>query len=240
MLDSGMLTPVDAGLWIGEGPIVSFFGCAYPTRMVLAVLPDGGLWVWSPVRLTAELRAAVDALGPVTHLVSPNKLHHLFLGEWHAAYPDAAIWGPRSSIKRHRQVAFTGALEDMPPASWQGVFEQVWFRGSFAMDEVVFFHRPSRSVILADLIEAFEDDFLCAHWPAWAHPLARWGGIMADDPKAPIDWRLSFWRRDLARAARARMLGWDCERVIIAHGSWQQAGGRAYLARSLRWLGDTG
>jgi hypothetical protein len=232
-----MLETVQDGLWLAEGAVVGFFGVAYPTRSVIAKLPDGGLWVWSPVRLDTALRGAVDELGPVTHLVSPNKLHHLYIRDWQAAYPRAATWGPRSSIERHRQITFTGTLAETPPAAWQGVFDQVWFRGSLAMDEIVFFHRAAHCVILADLIEAFGDDFLQEHWHRWQRPLARLGGIHADDPHAPLDWRMTFLRRKLARAARARVLAWPSERVIMAHGQWQRSGGRDYLERAFDWLG---
>lgn len=232
-----MLTPVAAGIWIGEGPIVSFHGFAYPTRMVVVRLADGGLWVWSPIALSDPVRGALDALGPVAHLVSPNKLHHLALADWHAAYPAAALWGPRSCLVRHRHIAFTGALDDGPPAAWQAAFEQERFAGSWAMDEMVFFHTASRTVILADLIEALDDGFLHRHWAGWQLPIAGWGGIRAEDPHAPIDWRMTFWRRGEARAARARMLGWGSERVIMAHGVWQASGGQAYLSRAFAWLG---
>jgi hypothetical protein len=63
----------------------------YPTRSVIARLENDDLWIWSPVKLTADLRADVDRLGRVRHLVSPNKLHHLYLSEWKAAYPETAL-----------------------------------------------------------------------------------------------------------------------------------------------------
>src|SRR4051812_19272404 len=89
-----MLEQVHEALWVAEGDIVSFFGLSYPTRSVIARFENGDLWLWSPVKLTADLRAQVDRLGPVRHLVSPNKLHHLYLQEWKAAYPEALLWGP--------------------------------------------------------------------------------------------------------------------------------------------------
>lgn len=232
-----MLQQVDAALWLVDGPIVSFFGFPYPTRSVIARLDDGGLWVWSPVALGPALAAEVEALGPVRHLVSPNKLHHLFLAEWQRAYPGALLWGPASTIRRHRGLRFQPPLTGEPPAAWRGQIDQAWFRGSFAMDEIAFLHRASRTVIVADLIEAFDDAFLETHCGPCTRLLARLGGIRAEDPKAPIDWRLSFVRRDLARAARAVVLGWDCERVVMAHGVWQGRGGHAYLERALRWMG---
>ena len=51
--------------------------------------------------------------------------------------------------------------------------DQAWFRGSFAMDEIVFLHRPSATAIVADLIQTFSNAFLRKHWgwfgfwPAW-------------------------------------------------------------------------
>lgn len=105
------------------------------------------------------------------------------------------------------------------------------------MDEIVFFHWLSRSVIVADLIEAFSDRFLQEHWSWWLRKLAYLDGIVASKALAPLGWRLSFVNRKPARAARAKVLGWDCERVIIAHGEWPRSGGHDYLARSLDWLG---
>jgi hypothetical protein len=101
-------------------------------------LENGDLWVWSPVKLAADLRAEVDRLGPVRHLVSPNKLHHLYLSEWKAAFPGAQLWGPRSTIKKRPDLDFRGALQDDPPSEWLPDIDQAWFRGSFVMENLRF------------------------------------------------------------------------------------------------------
>jgi len=232
-----MLEKIADALWLTEGEIVSFYGFPYPTRSVIARFDNGDLWVWSPVKLTDTLRAHVDSLGRVAHLVSPNKIHHLYLAAWKAAYPDANLWGPESTIRRHPELQFREPLQDTAPLEWQPDIDQAWFRGSFAMDEIVFLHRPSRTVIVADLIEAFSDQFLRQHWSWWQRPLAALDGIVARKALPPLEWRLSFRDREPARAARCKILGWDCERVIMAHGEWQRANGHAYLKRSLAWLG---
>ncbi|MBS0242834.1 MAG: DUF4336 domain-containing protein, partial [Proteobacteria bacterium] len=74
-----MLNPIGDAIWIADGGDVSFHGFPYPTRMVIVRLACGDLWVWSPIALSADLAAAVLEIGPVAHLVSPNKLHRLFL-----------------------------------------------------------------------------------------------------------------------------------------------------------------
>lgn len=224
-------------LWVAEGEIVSLFGAAYPTRSVIARLANGDLWVWSPVKLTADLRSEVDQLGSVRHLVSPNKLHHLYLKEWRAAYPEAKLWGPQTTIKKRPDIKFQQALTDTPPAEWLADIDQAWFRGSFAMDEIVFLHRPSSTVIVADLIQTFSEDFLREHWGWWRF-LARLDGLTQDKACAPFEWRLSFINREPARRARDTVLKWDCRRVIVAHGELPHTKGNAFLAKSFRWLGD--
>jgi len=232
-----MIEQIQDDLWVVEGDPVKFLGFPYPTRSVVVRLGNGGLWVWSPVGLTADLRERVDALGPVRHLVSPNKLHHLFLAEWKAAYPDAQLWAPQSTIKKRPDLTFREPLEDRPPAEWSGDIDQAWFRGSFAMDELVFFHRRSKTVIIADLIQTFSDAFLREQWGRWRF-LAWLDGITQDQARAPLDWRLSFTNRKPARRARAKVLSWECDRVVLAHGEWPRSEGRSFLAKSFRWLGD--
>ncbi len=223
-------------LWVAEGEIVSFFGAPYPTRSVIARLENGDLWVWSPVRLTVALRAETDRIGPVRHLVSPNKLHHLYLQDWKAAYPGAQLWGPQSTIKKRPDLSFRPALRDEPPLAWQGDIDQAWFRGSYFLDEIVFLHRPSGTAIVADLIQTFSDRFLREHW-GWMRWLARLDGLTQDQACAPLEWRLSFLNRAPARRARAKVLGWNCRRVVVAHGEWPRENGHAFLAKSFRWLG---
>jgi hypothetical protein len=235
-----MLEQVHDILWIADGEIVNFWGFPFPTRSVVARLGNGDLWIWSPVKLTSALRAELDRLGPVRHLVSPNKMHHLHLREWNVAYPQALLWGPRSTVRKRSDLAFREPLQDAAPSEWQPDIDQAWFRGSFAMDEVVFFHRPSRAVLVADLIAAFSDRFLSEHWSWWQRPIAAAIGMAADKPHAPLDhldWQLSFVNRVPARAARAKVLSWPCERVIMAHGEWRRSDGHAFLESSFSWLG---
>src|SRR5262245_48110029 len=171
-----MIEQVDEGLWLVDGKNVSFYGFPYPTRSVIVRLSNGDLWIWSPITLTPELRQHVDALGPVRHLVSPNKLHHLYLQDWKAAYPEAQLWGPRSTARKRSDLEFHGVLGDKPPAEWLPDIDQAWFSGSFALDEIVFCHRPSATAIVADLIETFSPEFLQKEWGRWSF-LARLSGL---------------------------------------------------------------
>jgi hypothetical protein len=229
------LTRLTDSLWIADGPIVDFYGCPYPTRMVLARLP-AGMWVWSPIPLDEDLRREVDALGEVAWLVSPNKIHHLFLDEWHTAYPEAKLCGLTQVAAKRSDLDFDLILDDAPPPEWAQHLDQVVFRGSVVMEEIVFFHRPSHTAIFADLIENFEPAFLEAHWKSWQVRMAKLAGITAPEGKAPLDFRASFLRRKQARAALARVRSWAPQRVIMAHGRWIDDDAGAFLDRSFAWL----
>ncbi len=235
---SQIVEEIGDGIWLAEGEIVSFYGFPYPTRSVVVRLTNGDLWIWSPVRLTDDLSDAIENLGTVRHLVSPNKIHHLYLQDWKARYDGADLWGPQSTIKKRSDLSFREPLTDTTPNDWLPDMDQAWFHGSFAMDEIVFLHRPSKTVILADLIENFTPGFLRQHWSWWQRPLAKLDGITSTNPGAPREWRLSFIHRAQARLARDKVLGWPCERVVMAHGEWQRANGHAFFSRALNWLGD--
>jgi hypothetical protein len=227
--------PIAENLWVLDGKNVDFHGFAYPTRSVVVRLRTGGLWIWSPIKLDDKLRNDIQSIGRPAHLVSPNKLHHLFLGEWHAAFPDVALWGPASTIRERGDLSFQVPLVDEPPAAWAGQIDQCWFRGSFVMDEIVFFHLPSRTAILADLSENFSSKWLLEHWAPWQRVLARLSSIVEGKGYAPLDWRLTFIHR--LREAKTKVLSWNPRKVVMAHGEWQADNGKEFLSRAFEWIG---
>ncbi len=227
-----MLEEFGPDLYVADGPTVSFLGFAYPTRMALARLTDGSVWVWSPIALDGALEREVDAIGPVRHIVTPNKLHHLFLRAWAARWPEARVYAPPGLAARTRDVRFDADLGDAAEADWSADIEQTIFRGSIAMAEVVFFHRPARAVIFGDLIQRFD--------PARARGLKglvmRLDGLVGENGSTPREWRASFLRRAPARAALARVLAWRPERLVIAHGACARADATRIVARALAWI----
>jgi hypothetical protein len=228
-----MLTAVEHDIWIVDGPPVSFLGFPYPTRATLVRLADGALWVCSPVALGEALADEIDGLGSVRYLVSPNKLHHLFLGDWKARWPMARLYASPGLARRRKDLRFDATLEDAPDPAWAESLDQAVFHGSFAMEEVVFFHRPSRTAIVTDLVQRFDP----AAVPGWRGWIMRLDGLVGPEGSTPREWRLTFVDRAAARRARARVLGWNPARVVIAHGDWVRTDGRRVLERALAWLG---
>ncbi len=237
------LKPVGEHLWVVDGPIVrmAFPGGSmpFPTRMVVVRLANGDLFLWSPTELDDMLRAEIEALGPVRHLVSPNKIHYAHIATWKRAYPEATAWaspGVRERAASQRvDVSFDADLGDLPEEAWFGELDQLVFRGSRFMEEIIFFHRRTRTLILADLIENFEAEKV-GGFHAW---LIRLAGAADPDGKAAIDLRLTFLgRKKEARSSFERMVAWKPERVIMAHGRWYERDGTGELRRAFRWVGS--
>ncbi len=227
-----MLVPFGPNLYVANGPTVSFFGFPYPTRMAVARLSTGRVWVWSPIALTKEVADAVEAIGPVGYIVSPNKLHHLFLAEWRNHWPDARLYAPPGLARKKKQIRFDGELGDGDDGPWMTDIDQTVFRGSFAMEEVVFFHHASRTAIFGDLIQRFPEGAA----KGWKGLMMRLDGLVGPHGSTPREWRLSFLSRDATRAARRTVHEWKPQRLVVAHGECATTGATEIIAAALSWI----
>jgi len=222
------------GLWVAEGPSVRDFGTVFTTRMVIARLSDGSLWVNSPVPASSDTIRSVTALGPVRYLVAATPRHVWRLAEWHAQFPEAELWVAKPSpfTLKKGSLEFTGILTDTTPRAWAEDFDQVPFRGNPLIEEVIFLHKRSRTVILDDLIQN--------HLPVKGKPLRnalfKLVGVLYPGGGVPLDGRLSFIHRDLARRSLQKLLSWDFDKLIIAHSVCIEKDAKPFVERAFRWL----
>ncbi|HEY8617750.1 DUF4336 domain-containing protein [Phenylobacterium sp.] len=227
------LQPFGEEIWLADGPQAAVAGFAYPTRMAVIRLGGRRLFVWSPVALDAALRVEVEALGDVRWLAAPNSLHHLFLAEWKAAYPAAALWAAPGLRGKRPDLAFDGDLGETAPPDWADEIDQAPVHGNLITTEVVFFHRRSRTVLFTDLIQHFPGGW----FRGWRALVAGLDLMTAAEPQVPRKFRTGFVRRRAARDSLARILDWPAEKVVMAHGAPVQADGAAFLRSAFRWLG---
>jgi hypothetical protein len=247
MAGNGLYEPINTlkavapGIWIADGPEIRmatpFGGFPMTTRMTLVRLRDGAIWCHSPIAPDETLFREIDALGPVRHLVSPNMLHYASIAKWKERYPGAVAWASPGVRKRAAaqciDVTFDADLADTAPGAWAVDIDQLRFRGSRVLEEFVFFHRASATLVLADLIENFERAKLTPRM-RW---LMRLGGVLDPDGKVPLDFRLTWTgRKRFARECFARIMAWHPQRVILAHGRWYPENGEAELRRAFRWV----
>jgi hypothetical protein len=197
--------------------------------MAVVRMADGGLLAWSPVALTAGLRAELAALGEVRLLVAPNSLHHLHLAEWREAFPAAPLHAAPGLARKRPDLACDAELGDVPLAA---DLDQVVVRGNAITTEVVFFHRPSGTVLFTDLLQRFPPGW----FRGWRALVARLDLMTQPQPAVPRKFRLAFTDRRAARDAVQRILDWPTQKVVMAHGSPVERDARAYLTRAFRWL----
>ncbi|MCJ2105220.1 DUF4336 domain-containing protein [Methylobacterium sp. E-041] len=227
---------VAEGVWIVDAEPVHPGRIPLPIRMTVLRLAGGGLLLHSPVPYRPSLHRALEALGRVEHFVAPSVGHWMFLQDWQAACQNAITWAV-PGLKDRGQVRRSGVridaeLSNKPPRIWAGEIDQVLVKGP-VFKEVCLFHRPSRTLLLTDLIINLEGDLL----PVGPRTLARVLGIVAPNGKAPLYLRLLLRmnHREVALAAW-RLVAFNPDRVIFTHGHWFNRDATSQLRRSLLWL----
>lgn len=223
------MRPLGTDLWTVERH-QRFYGLEVGTRMNVMRLADGSLLLHSPVELDAALRRELDARGRVRFAVAPNRLHHLHAGGVAQAYPQSRLWVAPGLERKRRDLAIAGVLGDEAPVGWRGQVDQVFFRGRPYENEVVFLHRASRTLLLCDLAFNFGPDV-----PALTRGLVRLIGSYRRFGPSRLDPLLIRDRR-AARTSLERILAWDFDRVVVAHGEVVESGGREALRAGYGWL----
>jgi len=185
------------------------------------------LMVHSPVEFNASLQTEIKKLGTVESIVAPTKMHDLYLKEWSDAFPEARLWhspalnisGIESSrVTELKAMKFTDDLEALP------------IEGMPKIQEYVFFHSPSRSLIVADLI------FNVAPGRGFQKLLQRLNGIY--ERTGPS----KFFRQFISNEERFKLslieiMKRDFENVIVGHGNNVMGRGKPALRDAFGLLG---
>jgi hypothetical protein len=100
------------------------------------------------------------------------------------------------------------------------------------MEEVVFLHGPSRTLIVGDLTENHDP---CSLGPV-QRAIARANAMLWPRGATPRNFRLTFWRRAEARRALREILAWQPRRVVVMHGPCIEENAGEFLRRAFAWL----
>lgn len=234
MNESNRLRAFAHHIWIIDGPPVRDFGLLFTTRMTVVKLADGSVWIESPVSVPFETLNRITEVGPVRYLVAATPRHVWRLAAWHALFPDAQVWAPRPTLLTLQKgpLTLTGTLTDTEPRAWSYDFDQLAFQGNPLGEEVLFFHRASRTVILGDLIQE--------HPSVKGKPLRntffQLAGVASPPGGVGLDIRWSFTNRKLARRSLDTLLSWDFDQLIIAHGTCIEKDAKPFVEQAFRWL----
>ena len=225
------LKPVTGNVWVVDGEIIKAAMFPFPTRMTIVRLGNAELFIHSPTALTAEVKAAVKALGTPRYLIGPSWLHYWWLPDWKRAFPSARVFvaeGVRERARKHIDFE-TELLNANRWYPWDDDLHTLRAQGRFRT-EVIFFHKESRTLILTDFMENFEPRKVDS---LFIRLLIRLGGVRDPHGGMPRDMRLTYSRKTLRKLVE-RMLSWAPERIIIAHGRWYEKDAVGELRRAFQ------
>lgn len=219
-------------IWLRSYP-VRLAGTSFEARMSVVRLGTGALMLHSPCEITADLAAEIAALGPVAHIAVPGNFHHLHATSAQQAFPAAKTWICPGIESKRPDLRYDGVLGDEPPPDWAGEIDQVLVAGSRIMREVAMYHRPTRTLLLVDLIEYFTD-----RTPGVGGALKllfKYVMGMWDRPRPAPEYQFGWSDRAAAAASLRRILSWDFERIVISHGDLVEAD--AHAVAEAAWAG---
>ena len=199
-------------IFIEEIPL-RFFGMQIGTRMTIIRLKNEKLFLHSPTKLNPELIEKINNLGKVAFVVAPNKLHHLFLKSYFKQYPNAIFYATPGLAKKRKDIYFNENLQDQPSKEWSDELDQMIFKGCSFMEEVFFFHKVSKTLIVTDFIQSMH-----TYHNFFERIVGRIGGVY-NNPSPPRDLRFMLYLdRKKTRQSVQRVNQWNFDKIIIAHG----------------------
>lgn len=222
-----MFEPIAEGVWT-TARAQRFWGVETGTRMTVVRLRDEGLFVHCPVALDDATRRAVQALGVVRAVVASSLYHHLYVGAWMRAFPEALFAACPGLPDKRPELRWGHILGAEPHPIWASDLEQASLSARFER-EIVFFHARTRTLICADALLN-----LRRHPSRLTRLVARLMGNTAPGKGWPE--RFAVRDRPLARRQIDRLLRWEIDAIVLAHGELVRREGRAVLRDAYAWL----
>jgi hypothetical protein len=210
------------GVWTFDAPL-KMMGVELGARMTVVETGDG-LWVHSPIALDEQIKQQVDQLGEVRYIVAPNRFHHMYADKWAAAYPEAVFCAAPGLPDKRDDLDFDHVLTHGDPP-WGDALDQQLIDGASMLNEVVFYHPDSRTLVACDLfLNKHDADGLWSRFYCWAN------GVLN---KAGISWiiKFAFGDKQAVQISYNKLLDWDFERIIISHGRPIETNARQTLQR---------
>lgn len=233
-------------------------------RGTIVKLKTGNLAVFSPVALNSEAKAKVQQYaqasppGNVRYIVAPDIEHHMFLSPWAKEYPDANIIGPEglpekreknsqtAGTKFHHVFTANNKHQMKISSEFDDDFDYEYVH-SHANKELVFLHKPTRTMIEADLLfnlPATEQFSRTGDDPRGGILTKIFAGML--NTRGDMKWHKRFLyyavgsgdRKGFAESMRKIQSWGEFDRIIPCHGDVIEQGGSRILAQATAWFTD--
>ena len=215
-------------LWVLVYPL-PLLGADVKRVVTVIRLRSGELIIHSTGPFTAADAAAVKAEGRPGWLLDTMRRHDTFARQGREAFPEIPYLVPAG----FPEVAGVPTGPLLPtPAAWGDEVEMLRIEGVPSMEEHLVFHRPSRTLIVADLFFNFGAD---APW--WTR-LLMWLAVgKKHDPGMARSVRMTAKDKPALQRSLAAMMAWDFDRIIVGHGEIVGTDGKRHATEALRAVG---
>lgn len=222
-----MLQSIGKEIWSCPAPL-SLLGMNLGTRMTVLRLEGGELLLHSVIPHSPELQSELQALGKVRYIVAPSSMHHLFVGPWQKAFPDARTLAAKGVSEKRKDLRLDGVLEDSDPG-WGPQLSQKVIEGMPQINEVLLLHPPSKTLICTDALFYLPDRQWFTGFYAWLSGVNRQAG------QTPI-FKMMIKDRTAYKASWEAIKAWDFEQISLCHGELVPQNGKKVLNDALAWL----
>jgi hypothetical protein len=205
-------------------------GMSLPSRSTILRPPDEKVIIFSPLRFDDATVRAIEALGEVATIVAPSRIHYFFLKDAIARWPKARVLGPTGLERKVPGVAFEPLPIHGEPDALGGHVRTRCIEGVPYITEHVFLHPATRTLLVTDLVFNLHDV------PGLGIQLfLRAVGAWNRTAQSRM-WRFVTKNRAAAAASVNEVLGWDFDRLVMAHGEPIDGGAHERTAAALAWL----
>ena len=207
---------------------LSLLGFQVGRRVTLMRLASGRLVILSTAAFKPDDVEAMRALGEPSFLLEATKAHDSFAAAGRAAFPDIPYLVPAGFPKT---AALRAAPLETAPSEWEGELAIRKIEGMPWVQEHVFFHKPSRTLIVADLLFNFAESSRLTQF------VARHFMRLPDLVGMSVAFRMMIRDRDAFRRSLEDILQWDFDRIVVGHGAIIKSNGQERLRSVLRQAG---
>jgi len=232
-----ILKNISNDLWVAE-QAQKYNGLEVGTRMTVVRLKDNRIMLISPIKLNDELVNELNKLGTVSYIVAPNLMHHLYLEACVSAFSSAKVYVASGLEEKYKNLVKVNVLEKTAPKEWAGCVALQYFHGFAVMElkgarlinEVVFFHKASQTLVLTDTAYNIgrKSHFLTKCVTFLLGSYKKLGPTLAE--------KIASKEKAALLASYQEIMKWPFEKVIMAHGEIVESGGKIKFAKGYNWL----
>lgn len=231
-----MIRKIDINLCVAEQPL-KYFGLSVGTRMTIVRLTNGEVVVISPIFINEILLAQIQDIGRVRYIISPNLYHYRFAAQCKLMYPSAELWVASGLEVKRAEMDIDFLMRDREGTIFKEVdyllfdgFRTFGLTGASPLNEYVFFHRQSQTLILTDTAFYFDESF-----SSITQLIARTLGSYNQLRPTWLE-KLATQSSEKVKYSVKQVLEWDFKRVVMAHGSIVETDAKQQFKEGYEWF----